>query len=265
MNTVLIYALLGLPLAMSPQTDKPMPEVIQEVTKQTPEVRFKALELEAEKITDAWYADITAQMEEAEANGKEMPMISMSPPLGPIVTKFQAAASDYAGTDDAVMFLSWIAQSGMQFDQKAGKAAFVTLFDNHIKSEGLNDLVETFPSLTVVLGEKRGLHYLAKIESESPHPKIRDWATFARLSPILNGSSLDSKEYSAAKTEFNKVLESTKDRRLKSSMSYVIRLLEQFGLGMVAPDISGIDLDGVAFSLSDYKGKILFVDFWGDW
>ena len=30
-------------------------------------------------------------------------------------------------------------------------------------------------------------------------------------------------------------------------------------------DIAGVDLDGVAFKLSDYKGKVIFLDFWGDW
>jgi hypothetical protein len=32
-----------------------------------------------------------------------------------------------------------------------------------------------------------------------------------------------------------------------------------------APEITGTDLDGVAFKLSDYKGKIVMLDFWGDW
>ena len=35
--------------------------------------------------------------------------------------------------------------------------------------------------------------------------------------------------------------------------------------GDVAPDIVGVDLDGVEFKLSDYKGKVIFLDFWGDW
>ncbi|MFO1076423.1 MAG: hypothetical protein U1E73_01710 [Planctomycetota bacterium] len=33
----------------------------------------------------------------------------------------------------------------------------------------------------------------------------------------------------------------------------------------VAADIAGVDLDGVAFKLSDYKGKVVLLDFWGDW
>ena len=34
---------------------------------------------------------------------------------------------------------------------------------------------------------------------------------------------------------------------------------------MSAPEIEGNDLDGVAFKLSDYRGKVVVLDFWGDW
>jgi hypothetical protein len=30
-------------------------------------------------------------------------------------------------------------------------------------------------------------------------------------------------------------------------------------------EISGKDFDGVNFSLNDYAGKVVMVDFWGDW
>ena len=33
----------------------------------------------------------------------------------------------------------------------------------------------------------------------------------------------------------------------------------------VAPGIEGGDLDGVALKLSGCKGKVIFLDFWGDW
>ncbi len=41
--------------------------------------------------------------------------------------------------------------------------------------------------------------------------------------------------------------------------------MEHLQVGMVAPDIQGDDLDGVDFKLSDYRGKVVFLDFWGDW
>ncbi|MDA7918285.1 peroxiredoxin family protein [Mariniblastus sp.] len=36
-------------------------------------------------------------------------------------------------------------------------------------------------------------------------------------------------------------------------------------IGELAPEIEGVDLDGVAFKLSDYRGKVVMLDFYGDW
>ena len=35
--------------------------------------------------------------------------------------------------------------------------------------------------------------------------------------------------------------------------------------GKAAPEIAGEDIDGKAFKLSDYRGKVVLLDFWGDW
>lgn len=36
-------------------------------------------------------------------------------------------------------------------------------------------------------------------------------------------------------------------------------------VGQPAPDVVGDDLDGVPFRLSDFRGKVILLDFWGDW
>lgn len=41
--------------------------------------------------------------------------------------------------------------------------------------------------------------------------------------------------------------------------------LKNLRIGMVAPDIVANDLDGVEFKLSDYRGKVVVLDFWGNW
>ncbi|HYV35975.1 MAG TPA: redoxin domain-containing protein [Gemmataceae bacterium] len=33
----------------------------------------------------------------------------------------------------------------------------------------------------------------------------------------------------------------------------------------LVPDIEGEDTDGKAFKLSDYRGKVVLLDFWGNW
>lgn len=36
-------------------------------------------------------------------------------------------------------------------------------------------------------------------------------------------------------------------------------------IGQMAPEISGEDVDGKEFKLSDYRGKVVVLDFWGFW
>ncbi len=36
-------------------------------------------------------------------------------------------------------------------------------------------------------------------------------------------------------------------------------------VGESAPEIKGEDVDGKEFALSDYKGKVVVLDFWGFW
>jgi cytochrome oxidase Cu insertion factor (SCO1/SenC/PrrC family) len=36
-------------------------------------------------------------------------------------------------------------------------------------------------------------------------------------------------------------------------------------VGNMAPEIDGEDIDGHRFKLSDYRGKVVVLDFWGHW
>jgi hypothetical protein len=41
--------------------------------------------------------------------------------------------------------------------------------------------------------------------------------------------------------------------------------IRNLAIGQPAPEISGEDVDGKSFQLSDYTGKVVVVAFWGDW
>jgi hypothetical protein len=44
-----------------------------------------------------------------------------------------------------------------------------------------------------------------------------------------------------------------------------IQNLPHLNVGKVAPEITGEDIDGNDFKLSDYRGKVVLLDFWGHW
>lgn len=55
---------------------------------------------------------------------------------------------------------------------------------------------------------------------------------------------------------------------ISEAISGEIRKIEiraRVAVGKVAPEIEGPDIDGTDFKLSDYRGKVVMLDFWGDW
>ena len=41
--------------------------------------------------------------------------------------------------------------------------------------------------------------------------------------------------------------------------------LRHLAIGKPAPEIEGEDIDGKPLRLSDYRGKVVVLDFWGHW
>jgi cytochrome oxidase Cu insertion factor (SCO1/SenC/PrrC family) len=61
-----------------------------------------------------------------------------------------------------------------------------------------------------------------------------------------------------------------KSRRKPTQNSHVLspqsdHTLRNLSVGRTAPEITGQDVDGKTFKLSDYRGKVVLLDFWGHW
>ena len=228
--------------------------------------RFAALQAEQKKLISDWQAkakEAQAAAKEAQAAGKAVPAMPMRPDFSPLVEQAAAAAKDFAGTDDAVQFLVYVVRnSGRDFGKAA--AAMETLADQHLDSAGTAALAPMFGSLQHLVGKDKAPALLAKF-AKSDNADMRGWIAFAQLGSAIEKEPLDGDVYKDAKGKLQQAAELASDKRLKHQISEAIEIREKFGIGNVAPDIEGTDLDGVAFKLSDYKGKVVFLDFWGDW
>jgi len=67
------------------------------------------------------------------------------------------------------------------------------------------------------------------------------------------------------------LIETTLDSYISSNEALLenakseLYVVKHLSIGKVAPEIASADTNGVDFKLSDYRGKVVFLDFWGDW
>jgi hypothetical protein len=55
------------------------------------------------------------------------------------------------------------------------------------------------------------------------------------------------------------------NRKVGDMASGILFEVQHLAVGQEVPDLQGADLDGTEFKLSDYRGKVVFLDFWAHW
>ena len=56
-----------------------------------------------------------------------------------------------------------------------------------------------------------------------------------------------------------------RDRTYGAAAKTALFELRRLRVGKTVPEVEGEDADGVKFKLSDYRGKVVMLDFWGHW
>jgi hypothetical protein len=71
--------------------------------------------------------------------------------------------------------------------------------------------------------------------------------------------------YQRAVDKYGDVKIPDSDHTLRSWAESALFELRYLQIGKVAPEIDGEDIDGQKFRLSEYRGKVVVLDFWGNW
>jgi hypothetical protein len=177
---------------------------------------------------------------------------------------------------------------------------FATRGAGDAKSDAMDVLIDTNVNNdkmeAVMMGMSRGLptpeahQWLKRISENATSSKIKANAIMSRISfldrigsfkSFLSGADEESrKAYPAEVIEFvetdrdpqelvdlEKMLEKfiTDNQSLLKRAEKELFALQNLSIGREAPEIVGLDIDGVEFKLSDYRGKVVLLDFWGDW
>lgn len=158
--------------------------------------------------------------------------------------------------------LAWTAANG---DTKARRAAMDYLFANHADSEAIALIADR---AGFGVPRKTAETRFRTLIKKNPHERVKGLATMS-LADLLarNAKGDDTQEieelyqtvidkYASLETARGAIGERAKDALFE---------LQHLSVGKEAPEITAEDLDGVEFKLTDYRGKVVLLDFWGNW
>ena len=91
-------------------------------------------------------------------------------------------------------------------------------------------------------------------------PAFREWMTVLKNAELLD-QGLMLKDYRMY-TDFSRQI---RNKELRNSFQAKLQERAKLMEGRPAPDIPFKDIDGKEMRLSDFKGKVLYVDFWATW
>ncbi len=116
---------------------------------------------------------------------------------------------------------------------------------------------------------------LLAILEKNPDHAVQGQACLAlgrRMKQKANRSgSADTADIKDAEKYFNMTVEKYSDvkyfgkKTLGDAAKGALFEIHNLAIGMTAPEIEGKDIDGKDFKLSDYRGKVVLLDFWGNW
>ena len=225
---------------------------------------FKALNDEFMLAIKNFYG----KLEELEKAGEDTASYEReSHPRLSFIERFEAGAKQHAGSEEAVPYLVWLVQFGGGSEQaglsRSDGSALDTLIAEHATSEHFTSFLRQMPTAALFFGRQRCLAIADRVLSKVQDGELALLATFARGGTLLEGEPTEP-EIEKARADLKKVAASD-DADLARLAAERLFELENLSVGCVAPEIEGTDTDGVAFKLSDYRGKVVMLDFWGDW
>jgi len=140
-------------------------------------------------------------------------------------------------------------------DQSVGPQAIALLKENHIENKKLGDACQ----MLAYNNSKENREFLNTVVEKNPHDDVKGAASLAL------GRMVASENPAEAEKHLNAVIEKYGSKSQKESAKGELFEMHNLAIGKVAPEIEGEDVDGKKFKLSDYRGKVVVIDFWGDW
>jgi len=221
------------------------------------DAELKSLKSEYRKAEQEYYRPYR----EAKTQ-EEIDKIKLDPEKEPApiyFKKFKDLAARAKGSEAAAGALLEVVQLAQQSNRgPEAREAVDTLMDSHIESPAMERLATSLRYAGFMMEGDRTA-YLGKIQEKSPHAKVKAAATYTLAVQGMSKREKESRElFARLKKEFG-------DTSYAKKADAFLFELDFLQIGKVAPDVEATDEKGEKYKLSDYRGKVVVLDFWGFW
>ncbi|MBI5866252.1 MAG: redoxin domain-containing protein [Planctomycetes bacterium] len=226
-----------------------------------------------------FYADYQKAMEKSKNESTSMPAFDMANPpfMAEFRSKFQKYAEKMAGKPDAIPALVWMITSerGGPSDKPSEtvKSALETLQKSHLGQAEIADSLDELQYSFWSVGRKPLIELYEAIIKENKDKAAQAAASFNLafllysghgddMPPEMKGAAGDKER---AQELFRKVAGEYKGTPAAEKADGYVYEMEHLQIGMVAPEFEGGDVEGKTIKLSQFRGQVVVLDFWGFW
>jgi hypothetical protein len=170
---------------------------------------------------------------------------------------FMALAAKYPKDPAAVDALVWVAT---RTRGQPAHDALAILAKDHVTSDKIGPVCRM---VVYTSPPEVAKPFLAAVLEKNPDRGTRAAACLS-LAQMARGAETEEL-FERVKKEFGDVKTGNGERTYGDVAEGHLFEIRNLAIGKVAPDIEGEDIDGKKFKLSDYRGKVVVIDFWGNW
>lgn len=180
--------------------------------------------------------------------------------------RFLTIAKKSPGTKVELDALAWCLEKAY-YDEKIANEATDLLIQHQLESKDLTPAM----GMMAYSAAKNTETFLRGVIQKNPNKEEKAQAVYSLACYLKDNfrEKAEDREKSRKEAEklFETILSDYKDVNSALSEGATGQLFEirHLSIGQTAPDIEGEDVNGVKFKLSDYRGKVVVLDFWGDW
>jgi hypothetical protein len=161
----------------------------------------------------------------------------------------------------AVDALVWVVQNVAYGTE--GTKALSLLTENYVQNKKVGQACLSLTYSQSADAEK----LMRSVVEKNPNHDAKGMATLALGQFLKRKSEGSSKEAEGLLETVEKSYANVKyfNRTLGEVAQHELFELRNLIIGATAPNIAGEDIDGKRFNLTDYRGKVVVLDFWGNW